>query len=179
MMNERDGSPPAKGGEKSVSTFSPSTVVVGCDHAGLGLKRSLVEYLMGRGIALIDLGTEEAVSVDYPVYAHAVASRLAAMADPDAAGLLVCGTGTGMAMAANRHAGIRAVVCTEPLSAEMARRHNDANILCLGGRMVGSDMARRIADVFYTTPFEGGRHARRVSAIDDPAAAQLLSGSRR
>lgn len=139
-------------------------IVVGGDHAGLGLKRALVEALDAKGYAVEDIGTHDERATDYPDYARRVAR---AVADGDAPlGLLVCGSGVGMSIAANRHAGVRAVVCSEPYSATMARRHNDANVLCLGARVVGAGLAAEILDVFLSTEFDGGRHARRVAKID-------------
>jgi ribose 5-phosphate isomerase B len=136
---------------------------VGADHAGLELKRALVERLRARGVAVEDVGTHEAVSCDYPDFAHAVAREIAA---GSALGLLVCGSGVGMSIAANRHPGVRAVVCSEPYSAVMARRHNDANVLCLGARVVGVGLAEQILEAFADATFEGGRHAHRVAKID-------------
>ncbi len=143
-------------------------IIVGGDHAGLGLKRALVELLTERGYTVEDIGTHDECATDYPDYARRVAS---AVANGDAPlGLLVCGTGVGMSIAANRHPGVRAVVCSEPFSASMARKHNDANVLCLGSRVVGAGLASEILDVFLATEFEGGRHARRVAKIDGGCA---------
>jgi ribose 5-phosphate isomerase B len=139
-------------------------IIVGGDHAGLGLKRALVEALTSGGYAVEDIGSHDEISTDYPDYARRVAAKVANGDAP--LGLLVCGTGVGMSIAANRHAGVRAVVCSEPFSAMMARRHNDANVLCLGARVVGAGLAQEILDVFLATAFEGGRHARRVAKID-------------
>lgn len=139
-------------------------IIVGGDHAGLGLKRALVESLTTGGYTVEDIGSHDESSTDYPDYARRVASKVANGDAP--LGLLVCGTGVGMAIAANRHPGVRAVVCSEPFSAMMARRHNDANVLCLGARVVGGGLAQEILDVFLATAFEGGRHARRVAKID-------------
>lgn len=139
-------------------------IIVGGDHAGLNLKRALAESLRARGYAVEDIGSHDDASTDYPDYARLLASKVANGDAP--LGLLVCGTGVGMSIAANRHAGVRAVVCSEPFSAMMARRHNDANVLCLGARVVGAGLAQEILDVFLATEFEGGRHARRVAKID-------------
>jgi ribose 5-phosphate isomerase B len=139
-------------------------IIVGGDHAGLALKRALVEALTTKGYAVEDIGSHDESAADYPDYARRVASMVANGDAP--LGLLVCGTGVGMSMAANRYAGVRAVVCSEPFSAMMARRHNDANVLCLGARVVGSGLAEEILDVFLATEFEGGRHSRRVAKID-------------
>ena len=140
-------------------------IVVGADHAGLQLKEALVVWLGAREYEVLDEGTHTPDSVDYPDFAHRVASRIG-----DGLGLLVCGSGVGMSIAANRHAGVRAVVCSEAYSAEMARRHNDANILCLGARVVGVGVAESILEAFLDAEFEGGRHARRVGKIDGGGA---------
>ncbi len=139
-------------------------IFVGADHAGLALKQALVEALAGRELTVEDLGTHDTQSCDYPDFAHDVARRVAA-GEGDL-GLLVCGSGVGMSIAANRHEGVRAVVCSEPYSAGMARRHNDANVLCLGSRVVGGGLAEQILDAFLSAEFEGGRHAKRVAKID-------------
>jgi ribose 5-phosphate isomerase B len=136
---------------------------VGSDHAGLELKQSLVAELVRRGLPVRDFGTDNSASCDYPDFAHALASALEA--GEIERGLLVCGTGVGMSISANRHAGVRAVVCSEPLSARMARKHNDANVLCLGARVIGSDTAQDILAAFLDAEFEGGRHAKRVAKI--------------
>ncbi len=137
---------------------------VASDHAGLELKKLLVAELEKRGLEVTDFGTHTAASCDYPDFAHALAS--AVEAQTVSRGLLVCGTGVGMSIAANRHPGVRAVVCSEPLSAKMSRKHNDANVLCLGARVIGPDTAVEILDAFLTAEFEGGRHAGRVSKIN-------------
>lgn len=142
-------------------------IIVGGDHAGLELKRVLVDWLRTRDYPVEDIGTHDERSTDYPDYARKVA---AAVANGDAPlGLLVCGTGVGMSIAANRYPGVRAVVCSEPYSATMARKHNDANVLCLGARVVGSGLATEILEIFLAAEFEGGRHARRVAKIDGGA----------
>lgn len=140
-------------------------LAAGSDHAGFGIKEAVVRRLRAQGHVVVDVGaTDGETSVDYPDYAHAVA----AMVESGEAerGVLVCGTGLGVCMAANRHHGVRAAVCTTPHLAEMSRRHNDANVLCLGGRVTGSGVALQIVDVFLAAPFDGGRHDRRVHKID-------------
>lgn len=137
---------------------------VACDHAGLELKQALVFELQKRGIAVRDFGTATPASCDYPDFAHAVGNAIANQ-EIDRA-LLVCGTGVGMSIAANRHPAVRAVVCSEPLSARMARQHNDANVLCLGARVIGPGTALDIVDAFLAAEFEGGRHAARVAKIN-------------
>jgi ribose 5-phosphate isomerase B len=134
------------------------------DHAGLALKLTLAAELGKRGIATREFGTTTNESCDYPDFAHAV-GRAIEGGEIDRA-ILVCGTGVGMSIAANRHAAVRAVVCSEPLSARMSREHNDANVLCLGARVVGTGTAIDIVDAFLGATFEGGRHAARVAKID-------------
>ena len=136
---------------------------IACDHAGLELKRALSEELARRGIEVRDFGTHSSDSCDYPDFAHALCGAVAK--GEIERGVLVCGTGVGMSIAANRHPAIRAVVCSEPLSARMSRRHNDANVLCLGARVVGPDTAVDILEAFLTATYEAGRHARRVAKI--------------
>src|SRR5687767_13664355 len=143
--------------------MSQKPFAVASDHAGIELKRSLMQELERRGLTVRDFGTTTSDSCDYPDFAHALAAAIEA-GEVDS-GLLVCGTGVGMSIAANRHAGVRAVVCSEPLSARMSRRHNDANVLCLGARVVGPDTAVDILDAFLAAPFEGGRHQKRVAKI--------------
>ncbi|MGB8330905.1 MAG: ribose 5-phosphate isomerase B [Polyangiales bacterium] len=141
----------------------PKTVIVGSDHAGLELKRELSGVAAELGYQVVDLGTHSEDSTDYPDYAHRVAG---AVARGEGLGLLVCGTGIGMSMAANRHAGVRAAVCGDVFSASMARRHNDANVLCIGSRVVGAGLAAEILKAFLGAGFEGGRHQHRVEKID-------------
>lgn len=144
-------------------------VVIGADHAGRRLKAAVIERLAARGVATDDLGTHDDASVDYPDYARRVADEVAAgRADR---GILVCGTGQGMAMTANRVPGVRAAAVGDVFSAKATRAHNDANVLCLGERVVGVGLALEVLDAFLDTPFEGGRHARRVAKIEgDPMA---------
>ena len=140
-------------------------IAAGADHAGYVVKRSVVRRLRSQGHEVIDLGSDsDETSVDYPTYAHRVAGMVA-RGEADR-GLLVCGTGLGMCMAANRHEGVRAAACFTPHLAEMSRRHNDANTLCLAGRVLSEDEAWAITEVWMTTPFEGGRHQHRVDLID-------------
>ncbi len=141
------------------------SIVVACDHAGLPLKEELVTALRDGGREVEDLGTYDLTSVDYPDYAHR-ASALVREGKHRFA-LLICGSGVGMAIAANKHQGIRAVVCSEPYSAAMARRHNDANVLCMGARVVGGGLGLEILEAFLAQDFEGGRHVRRVDKLED------------
>lgn len=139
-------------------------IAIACDHGGLELKKAICTWLEKKSIAYENLGTDSADSVDYPEYAHRLASGISE--GKWDRGILVCGTGLGMSMAANRHAGIRAALCSEPLSAAMSRRHNDANVLCIGGRVTGPQLAFEIVETFLSTSFDGGRHQRRVSKIE-------------
>ncbi len=139
-------------------------IAIGCDHGGFTLKQEIISYLKKKGYPYQDFGTYDTESCDYPVYGEKVA-RAVASGDCEK-GLLFCGTGVGISLAANRVQGIRAVVCSEPYSAEMSRRHNDANVLCLGGRVIGPGLAEQIVDVWLHTEFEGGRHERRVRMLD-------------
>ena len=140
-----------------------SQFFVGNDHAGLSLKSSVVAHLLQAGHEVVDLGAQENVSCDYPDFAIAVAARVAA---GEGMGILVCGTGQGMAMAANRIHGVRAAVCADSFSARATRLHNDANVLCLGERVVGVGVALGIVDAFVAAEFEGGRHQRRIAKFD-------------
>ena len=138
-------------------------LALGCDHAGLELKRHLARRLEEQGHEVIDLGTDGSESVDYPDFGHAVAEAVSG--GRAERGLLVCGTGVGMAMSANRHSGVRAVNCTDLYTVRMARGHNDANVLCLGERVIGRGLAEELLAAFLDTPFDGGRHERRVGKI--------------
>jgi ribose 5-phosphate isomerase B len=138
-------------------------VVVGCDHAGLELKRALTAALQSWGFEVGDLGCHDSSSVDYPDYALAVAQKVAGGSDP--LGLLVCGTGIGMCIAANKVPGVRAALCHDPYSASAARGHNDANVLCLGGRVIGPELAKAVLKAFVEGKFEGGRHQGRLDKI--------------
>jgi len=138
-------------------------IALGSDHGGFALKEHLKEYLEAKGYETADCGCYSEESVDYPVYGQAAAKAVSTGACDR--GIVVCTTGIGISMAANKVRGVRCALCSEPLSAEMTRRHNDANVLALGGGMVAKNMAERIVDVFLTTGFEGGRHQRRVDLI--------------
>jgi ribose 5-phosphate isomerase B len=139
-------------------------IAVGGDHAGFSLKERVREYLLSKGYEVEDHGTDSTESVDYPDFAERVANRVAAKAVNF--GVVVCGTGVGMAMAANKVPGVRAAPCSDTLTTRLAREHNNANVLTLGGRVVDEATAQRILDIFLTTPFAGGRHDRRVQKID-------------
>jgi len=137
---------------------------IGTDHAGVDLKDYTVELLKEKGHEVIDMGPFSKERVDYPDYAHKVAQ--AVLADPAAQGILICGSGIGMSMAANRHAGIRAALCHDAYTATVARGHNDANILCFGERIVGKGVAESIIDAWIAGSFDGGRHCGRVEKIE-------------
>ncbi|NLY41749.1 MAG: ribose 5-phosphate isomerase B [Desulfovibrionales bacterium] len=139
-----------------------SVLFLGSDHAGLGLKQILGQYLAAR-FTIHDVGTHSEDSCDYPLIADALCTQVRQTAG---LGILICGSGLGMSMAANRHAGIRAALCANEYMARMSRLHNNANVLCLGERILGVDLAKAIVDAFVETSFEGGRHERRVGLID-------------
>ncbi len=143
-------------------------VATGSDHAGRRLRLQVQTWLAARGVEVVDCGVQEDVSVDYPCYAAPVAQQV--RSGEVAWGVLVCGSGLGMSMAANRYAGIRAALCREEHSARMARMHNDANILVLGERFTGESLAEAILDAWMAASFEGGRHARRVELMDSLVA---------
>ncbi len=138
-------------------------IALGCDHGGFGLKQEILAYLRQAGHTVNDQGCHSEDSVNYPDFAERVC---AAIGNGQAErGILVCGTGIGMSMAANRHRHIRAALCQEPFSARMSREHNDANVLCLGGRVVGSALALDIVRVWLVADFSGGRHLRRITMM--------------
>ncbi len=141
-----------------------SVIFLGSDHAGYALKQLLLAELAEAPRPTEDLGCFDESRCDYPDVAHLLAERVAST--ERAQGLLLCGTGVGMAMAANRHANIRAVVCSESFSARMAREHNDANVLCLGSRVVGAAHAVEITQAFLAATFSGGRHVARVRKME-------------
>ena len=139
-------------------------IAIACDHGAVELKKELEAMLDEMGLAYQDFGTDSSASVDYPVYAEK-AARAVTGGTCDK-GILLCGTGLGMSLAANKVRGIRCALCGDCYSAEMARRHNNANMLALGARVIGPELAKKITQIFLTTYFEGGRHARRVGMID-------------
>ncbi|MEW5826071.1 MAG: ribose 5-phosphate isomerase B [Candidatus Bipolaricaulota bacterium] len=138
-------------------------IAVGCDHTGVALKVALQDTVLAEH-SVLDVGTDSTESVDYPDIARAVVDAL--RRGEAERGILICGTGIGMAMAAGRRRGIRAAVCTDPYMATMSRRHNDANVLCLGARVLGSGLAEAIVQEWLAAEFDGGRHARRVEKIE-------------
>ena len=140
-------------------------IAIGCDHGGFELKKKIMAHLDARGLEYKDFGTYSSASCDYPVYAKAVAIAVAS-GECDR-GIIICGTGIGISITANRYKGIRAALCTDCFCAEATRQHNDANILAMGGRVVGPGLAIKIVDTFLNTPFSGAeRHARRISKIE-------------
>jgi len=138
-------------------------VAIASDHAGVELKALVKAELEGMGLSVVDLGTQGTDSVDYPDFADAVAAAL--KNGKAAQGVLICGTGIGISMAANRHRHIRAAVCHDAASARLTRAHNDANVLALGARLIGPEAARDCVRTFFTTAFEGGRHQRRIDKL--------------
>lgn len=134
------------------------------DHGGFELKETLKKDIDAGEVEITDLGVHSTASVDYPDLAHELTSVL--MDGKADLGVLVCGTGIGMSIAANRHRGIRAALCTDPYMARMSREHNDANVLCLGGRVIGPSLALEIVNAFIRGGFEGGRHSRRLEKIE-------------
>ncbi len=138
-------------------------IAIGCDHGGFELKETIAAHLKERGIEYHDFGIYENHSVDYPDIAALVAK--AVQSGEAERGILICGTGIGMSLAANKFKGIRAAACSETFSAKYTRLHNDSNILCLGGRVIGPGVALEMVDLFLDTAFEGGRHQRRVDMI--------------
>jgi len=137
---------------------------IACDSAGYELKTKAITHLTDLGYDITDLGCN-GESCDYPDLAHSLCTKVEQEKEHAGVGLLFCGTGIGMSMAANRHAGIRAAVCSDSFSAEFTRRHNDANVLCLGARVVGEGLALQLIDIFLNTPFDGERHIPRISKI--------------
>ena len=143
--------------------MSNESIGIAADHGGFALKHAIVEEVKALSFEVLDLGTHDEDSVDYPDMAE---NLIAAFKDRRVSrGLLICGTGIGISIAANRHPGIRAALCYDTNTAALARQHNDANVMCLGGRKTGPDLAIKMVKVFLETAFEGGRHARRVGKL--------------
>ncbi|MBQ2963568.1 MAG: ribose 5-phosphate isomerase B [Clostridia bacterium] len=139
-------------------------IAIGSDHVGYAMKNELKAYLEGKGHTVTDLGTHSEVRTDYPVYGKAVAK---AVTGNDAQlGIVVCGTGVGISIAANKTWGVRAVVCSEPYSAMLSRQHNNTNVLAIGARVVGIELAKMIVDAWLNAEFEGGRHLHRVNMLE-------------
>ncbi len=138
-------------------------LIIGCDHAAFELKGLVREHLTSRGFSVEDVGTHSADSCNYPEIAHRLCKKV--QADSNTLGILICGTGIGMSMAANKHKGIRAACCSDTFSARLTREHNDANVLCFGARVVGMGLAFDLVDAFVNADFAGGKHATRVDMI--------------
>ena len=138
-------------------------IVIGCDHAGFELKSKIINHLLEKGFDVEDMGCYSEDSIDYADYAHPVASKVED--NSDVTGILICGSGNGINMTANKHQGVRSALCWTPEISKLARQHNDANILTLPGRFVSEELALEIVDVFFSTEFEGGRHLNRINKI--------------
>jgi ribose 5-phosphate isomerase B len=138
-------------------------IAIGCDHAGLELKNEIIKLLSGLGIDCIDYGTNTPESVDYPDFGEKVSGAVSS--GEIERGILICGTGIGMSIVANKFPGIRASLCNDLFTAQMSRRHNDANVLVIGGRIVGKDLAKEIVKTWVNTPFDGSRHVNRLKKI--------------
>ncbi len=138
---------------------------IATDHAAYRIKSSVIEMLQNLECEVVDLGPDNSDRVDYPDYAHKLCKEL--LRDAGSFGILICGTGIGMSLAANKHEGIRAALCHDAYTAQMAREHNDANVLCFGERVVGLGVIESIIDTFVKSDFEGGRHTQRVRKIED------------
>jgi len=148
------------------SKTPPETIAIASDHAGFELKTQLKQDLADMGFGVLDLGADSAESVDYPDFGYSVAAAIEK--GKAARGVLVCGSGIGISIAANRHPSVRAALVHDALGARVSRQHNDANVICFGGRMIGSEVARDCLKVFLETDFEGGRHKRRVEKLSAP-----------
>ena len=145
-------------------------IVIASDHAAVELKAALVNHLRGAGHEVDDLGPDGVDSVDYPDYGYKIADSIAAGAAER--GIALCGSGIGISISVNRHPACRCALVSEPLSARLAREHNDANVLAMGGRLIGPEMAKACADAFLSSAFGGGRHQRRVDKLTNPSFAR-------
>jgi len=139
-------------------------IAFGCDHGGFDYKEAVIKHLQEKGIEVIDCGCDSTASVDYPIYADKVCKEITE--NNAELGILICGTGIGMSIAANKHKGIRAACCENTFSARMTRAHNDTNILCLGARVIGCGLALDMIDLFIETEFMGDRHQKRVDMLN-------------
>ncbi len=141
-------------------------IAIGCDHAGFAIKSIIIEHIKKKGYDVVDVGTNSADSCHYPIYAHALCEKI--QSGECALGILICGTGIGMSMAANKHKGIRAACCSDTFSARLTREHNNANVLCFGERVVGAGLAADLVDAFLGAEYiNGGNHVTRVKMIED------------
>ena len=145
-------------------------MIIGCDHAAVDLKNTIIEFLEKKGIQVTNAGTDDTKSVDYPDYGIKVATSIAC--GKHERGILICGTGIGMSMVANRFAGIRAALCNDLFSSKMCREHNNANILVMGGRIIGDVLAKAIVETFLKTPYQGDRHEKRLAIFDSLGESQ-------
>ena len=145
--------------------MSEKRIIIGCDHGGLNLKNKVVEHLKEIGYEVEDLGTYTTESVDYPIYAKKVAHTVAD--GKYEKGIIICGTGIGVSIVANKVKGIRASLCGDTFSAKATRQHNNSNILCMGERVIGAGLALDIVDIWLTTEYEGGRHQKRIDMMED------------
>ena len=148
----------------------PDRIAIASDHAAVELKAALVEHLRGQGHDVVDLGPEGADPVDYPDYGYRLAQAVAS--GEATKGIAICGSGIGISIAVNRHPSARAALVSEPLSARLAREHNDANVLAMGARLIGIAMAKECVDVFLATSFGGDRHLNRVQKLSNPSFAK-------
>ena len=139
-------------------------IAIGCDHGGYALKEHIKAYLESKGHEVVDCGTYSTDSCDYPIFGEAAARKV--QSGECERGIVICTTGIGISIAANKVKGIRCALCTDSLQAEMTRRHNDANMMALGAGITGGNLAKRMVEIFLHTEFEGGRHARRVALLD-------------
>ena len=141
-------------------------IAIGCDHAGFAIKNVIIEHITKKGYDVVDVGTNSADSCHYPIYAHALCEKI--QNGECELGILICGTGIGMSMVANKHKGIRAACCSDTFSARLTREHNDANVLCFGERVVGAGLAADLVDAFLGAEYlNGGNHVTRVKMIED------------
>ena len=141
-------------------------IAIGCDHAGIELKDAVIEHLISKGITPVNVGTDSPESCHYPVYAHAVCEKI--LKGECELGILICGTGVGMSIAANKHDGIRAACCSDTFSARLTREHNNANVLCFGERVVGMGLALDLVDAFLGAEYaNGGNHLTRVAMLTE------------
>ena len=147
-----------------MDTGSKDTIAIACDHAGFNLKQALVDHLIGQSYDLLDLGTNDTEPVDYPDFADSLAKAI--KNGKVKRGILVCGSGIGISIAANRYSEVRAALVHDFLGAKLCRQHNDANVIAFGGKAISRGTALKCLDIFLSTPFEGGRHARRVDKLN-------------
>jgi ribose 5-phosphate isomerase B len=145
--------------------MTDKTIAIACDHGGYDLKMKLIPMLKANGLKVFDLGANGTESTDYPEFAYAVASAI--NDGKTSRGVLCCGSGIGISIAANRHPNVRAALIHDALGAKLCRQHNDANVICFGGRITGLDVALDCLEIFLNTPFEGGRHERRVEKLSN------------